>query len=806
MLKQQIEAIKNGKYVHYATNKDIMIKIIEKGSDDLDFSSMKITDVDTAYKAINHNGINLKYVMYGILNYDMVLKAIQNNGLVIKYIINLYSDENKNRSLKQIHKAHKMDIKTIFTKEVRQVLPTDKQLIIEAVKQNGVALKYVNNLLDLETDYDTYVEAIKNNINAIQYINFNKKPFRKEYIDLILYAVRKDGLLYRCIRKPYRYISDIVYAALNQNVNAFKYVAKGFDDLIDMPKININKVVSINGLLLKYVSEKDITYDIIYNAVNQNPNAILYALKYCNIANFKNIMKLALRKDGLLIKHFINCNLVKTITHDLIDIALEQNPQAVKYCKYISNDTYMRLLEKDGMVLQYIQDSNAEMVTTAVRNNGKAIQYAHKFKQDFEIVKIAVENNGFDAIKNDIHTISIPSLKPLLKKIDNSIYCNNWLYSDAKEAIMKDPRNIDKVPNFFLEYYDDDQFLRLTVVKYDGTLLKYFISLKNCILSPDSQKNICMQAVKQNGLALQYTAFKKSYDVGYENFEETTFRLKKCDEIDVILKNIEEKRQKDIAEHEEKKIKEGDNYIITIDDINSKNDKELEAKFQEFFGPFYDNFTLDPQKHFTDYDRYIGSEPNHIPNLTIKRYSYNVAMEYEANYQDQEMCDIAMKNTVYAFPYVNIQYITLDMCKQVITEAPHLLFLITKQKRIKALDIIFKNIIILKQYFTYERSIVQKLLENNSPYYYCVTDKEVERINAQYISIDNLVSIISNGIKKSYYTYSIVIDSDKQSLFYRSKEHDNSILIHRKPNKITIYSKHSCEPNNNCKKHVKIYL
>ena len=59
-----------------------------------------------------------------------------------------------------------------------------------------------------------------------------------------------------------------------------------------------------------------------------------------------------LKKDGLLLKSISK----KEQTEQMIEIALKQNPQAIKYssAKLLTEKVCLRLLKKDGSLLKYV--------------------------------------------------------------------------------------------------------------------------------------------------------------------------------------------------------------------------------------------------------------------------------------------------------------------------------------------------------------------------------------------------------------------------------------------------------------------
>lgn len=206
---------------------------------------------------------SIQYVTESTL--DLFMIALNDDGLCIKYIDNIKDDYDKN------------------------------QLYETAVKQNGLAIQYISN-----KTIPLCLLAVKNNGDALQYIKKQNHNMCKEAIkqnpDSIRYATYKDR-------------EDII-RALDYNSKNFEFIEQTEDNII----YALNK----NGLLLNMV--KNQSYNHCLTAINQNPHSLQYATSIT-----EDLIELALRKDGTTIKY------IKNATNKHKEIALGSNPLAKMY-------------------------------------------------------------------------------------------------------------------------------------------------------------------------------------------------------------------------------------------------------------------------------------------------------------------------------------------------------------------------------------------------------------------------------------------------------------------------------------------
>ena len=127
---------------------------------------------------------------------EIILEAVKQNGLDLEYVIN-QTFELCLEAVKQNGMA------------LQYVKLQTQELCMEAVKQNGMALQYVK----LQTQ-ELSMEAVKQNGYAIQYI-------KKQTDELCLEAVRKNGLALKFIEKQ---TEELAWIAIKNDCHSFKYI------------------------------------------------------------------------------------------------------------------------------------------------------------------------------------------------------------------------------------------------------------------------------------------------------------------------------------------------------------------------------------------------------------------------------------------------------------------------------------------------------------------------------------------------------------------------------------------------------
>jgi hypothetical protein len=274
---------------------------------------------------------------------------------------------------------------------LKYVKDQTERICISAVKSRGYALQYVIN-----QTYDICMESVKENGRALQFVHDKNDDIILEALkttyDALKYVNEDEQTLDICLKSleysngsSFPYIHDKTDEILNKTcemspiyVLRCKNTPNEFIEkaLLKDPRliylteyrndIICKHVVSHDGMLLKYMNEDYQTFELCEIAVRNNPNAIKFV-----IHKNDHLASIALEKDGLLLQHIFNQN------DYICDIALRQNPLAIKYV--IDQNDYLNsiALEKNGLLLQYITDQNTNICDIALRQNPEAIYFVN---------------------------------------------------------------------------------------------------------------------------------------------------------------------------------------------------------------------------------------------------------------------------------------------------------------------------------------------------------------------------------------------------------------------------------------------
>lgn len=204
-----------------------------------------------------------------------------------------------------------------------------------ALRQNGYALQYIKQLSLLNEELCTI--AIKHNPFAIRFIEHTIRKFilteaicelaiRKDsrtmrYIknpsnDICKLAVQKDGRVIRFIKNP---SEEVCILAVKQNGRALQYIVEQNEDLCRL-------AVQNNGFALKYVKNQYKTDKICFSAVQQNGLSLQF-IKNTYGLPYNEICILAMKQNGLALEY------VKELykTEEICMLAVKQDGRAIKF-------------------------------------------------------------------------------------------------------------------------------------------------------------------------------------------------------------------------------------------------------------------------------------------------------------------------------------------------------------------------------------------------------------------------------------------------------------------------------------------
>jgi hypothetical protein len=371
------------------------------------------------------------------------------------------------------------------TGQALQHIPQDKfndndykEMCFEAVRNDGQALEHVPKD---KFNYDDYkaicLAAISKDGQALEHVPEDKFN-DNDYKNMCIEAVKKDGLALQYVPKDKFNDNDyrnMYIEAVRKEVWALLYVQKDkFGDNDNDYKEMCLTAVRKDGNLLKYVPK---------DKFNDN--------------DYKEMCLVAISKDGLALQHVPKDKFNDSDYKEMCLAAVRKDGHALQYVpkdKFNNNDYKEICLEavrRNRLAFRYIQqdkfDNNdndyKEMCLAAVREYGQLLKYVYRDKfndNDYkEMCLEAVRKNG----------MALEYVKYFVRP-DNKYESESESESNSGEII-----DIDEIE---LKNYKE---ICLEAVKQDGMALRYILTSE---LSKEDYKEICLEAVRQDGWALEY--------------------------------------------------------------------------------------------------------------------------------------------------------------------------------------------------------------------------------------------------------------------------------------------------------------
>ena len=200
----------------------------------------------------------------------------------------------------------------------KSVIFENKEICLEAVRQNGCKLQYVK-----EQTPEICLVAVRQNGCALMFVK-DKTP------ELCLDAIRQDGY-------------------------ALKYVKH------QTPVICLEAVKQY-GYALQYVKEQ--TLELCLEAVRQNGDALQFVKKQS-----PEICLVAVKQNEFALDY------VKNQTPELCLIAVRRDGLALQYVKEQTPKICLVAVQQNGYALQYVTNQTPEICLAAVQQNRDVLQY-----------------------------------------------------------------------------------------------------------------------------------------------------------------------------------------------------------------------------------------------------------------------------------------------------------------------------------------------------------------------------------------------------------------------------------------------
>lgn len=261
---------------------------------------------------------------------------------------------------------------------------------------------------------------------------------------IVLEAVSKDGMNLRFASERLSDDEEVVRCAVSECGLAVEFASERLKD---------NLVISIlatkqNGLALAFLSENMCdTYEVVMTAVSQNGKALAYASK--KLKDNEDIVLEAIRNDPYSLK-FASKRIRDIKKYVLMTLEGEGKFDFVGVeNKWFCDPVFMFEGVKITKKLLSKFDRNyltRDMVMMFIKRDGLALEFFPDHKDDFEIVKLAVSQNGMAlkfASEKLCDNLEI-ALTAMAKDIESSRYIGN----NVRKYLREIP---DRYPNKFFD-------------------------------------------------------------------------------------------------------------------------------------------------------------------------------------------------------------------------------------------------------------------------------------------------------------------------------------------------------------------
>ena len=245
-----------------------------------------LIDGKIALEMVKKDGKALKCIPDEMINEKILLEAIKNGCEVddMVFTVEHLPDLDlpaKNDLLVKMSKLNaevlsgvSSDYEYAFDVSEGEANKNIKYIVLETVRQNGLALKFVSNE---KIDKEMALEAVKQNGLALEFV-----PSEMINKEIALEAVKQNGLALKFV--PSEMIDkEIALEAVRQNGLALEFVpSEIMDEEIAL------EAVRQNGLALKFVLGKVMNGNIAAQGIKQNIEALKYLKEYLSNKEFRD--------------------------------------------------------------------------------------------------------------------------------------------------------------------------------------------------------------------------------------------------------------------------------------------------------------------------------------------------------------------------------------------------------------------------------------------------------------------------------------------------------------------------------------
>lgn len=478
-------------------------------------------NIQYCYECINnYYMINHTYELKIELNDILIQKRIEKNN-IIKDIINISNNLSNNNYFNITTKD------LIFSKldllENRNLVYYQNKLIKNLDNnQNNINIKL--DILILSENDKLLINNINNNINHEKNIElYNLSNVLKNDSFIIIKLMKNYGYIYKSCSTYIKSNKKIILFAIKYDYNLFEYIPDNIKDdqfmILELLIINIKIIefLKITDILIKLIInniEKFVEDDLIkilnYNKINNNKDLVSKILsinglflKYItnDLLNDKSILLIAINNNGLSYEY-----IPEEYKYDsnIYNIALKKDIKSFKFLpkKIKSIEEIIYFAIKNGVDIQYINNKylyNREYLIEGIKKNFKNIKYVPlRFQYDIEFNQEIIEYN-----KEIIKYINNEKILIRLLEINNELY--NYISPIFKGNNNFIEKLLDKIP-YLIKYvptkFKTNKNLVLKILQKNGLLLEF---INNKLIRDD---DIIITAINQNINAKKFICSK----------------------------------------------------------------------------------------------------------------------------------------------------------------------------------------------------------------------------------------------------------------------------------------------------------
>ena len=363
-----------------------------------------------------------------------------------------------------------------------------RYIIVEALKLYNIDEELINNIDFLVDTVMMNPNVLYKPVSMLSRVTFNKDCLDftngiKKYNlnnnkNIILNSVKRNGLNLNLASTKLKNNSEIVKEALNNNGLAIQYASKKLKSDIDLGIIAINNNPESYYFLNENLKNNE---DVIITLLIKSPDKI-HQFDY--LENYNQIIRKVIKQNGLALKYLSNKN---RDNERMVTMALKNNIKALEYASIrLKNDPdfiiNLAVKFKNDQIIYYASDKllhNKNFIINIIKKLGFNLYLVHdEFKDDLDVVEaaVSVDVRNFEHASNRIKENEMIVLD-LTKKYGSVIrYASNKLLTSpifmlkAIKVYSVSIKYIDK------ELKQNDDFIN-EVIKLDKWNKEY---LKGC--------------------------------------------------------------------------------------------------------------------------------------------------------------------------------------------------------------------------------------------------------------------------------------------------------------------------------------